>query len=159
MSLLPSEALRFLIIPCDVRRYLRALKKKEVEASADTDSTADEGQAAEGDRKRSGEELKVSAAILFRFLANNVALLILRLCLHLSDALPPSPRAVCDKQGQPSSKRQRVKEKEKRRKDRLALGKDKLCFAIAEGRSCPHGVRFHTSYRMLIDVSWRKRVW
>ena len=44
-----------------------------------------------------------------------------------------------DRQSQPLSKRQRVKEKEKRRKDRHTLGKDKLCFAIAEGRTCPHG--------------------
>jgi tRNA-dihydrouridine synthase 3 len=40
---------------------------------------------------------------------------------------------------QPMSKRQKVKEREKRRKERLSMGKDKLCHALAEGRACPLG--------------------
>jgi len=39
------------------------------------------------------------------------------------------------------SKRQKVKEREKRRKERLSMGKDKLCHALAEGRACPLGER------------------
>ncbi len=52
---------------------------------------------------------------------------------------------VRPKQAQPMSKRQKVKEREKRRKERLMMGKDKLCYALAEGRTCPHGERCPSS--------------
>lgn len=48
------------------------------------------------------------------------------------------------------SKRQRIKEKEKRRKERLALGKDKLCFAIAEGKECPHGDKYGVALSSIV---------
>jgi hypothetical protein len=107
------------------------MKKKE-EASTEADAEGD------GDKKRSAEDMKEKVS-LHCSMFGGVCVRVCVVCRGVSASFAHHGALLDDRQSQPLSKRQRVKEKEKRRKDRHTLGKDKLCFAIAEGRTCPHG--------------------
>ena len=152
---LPSATLLSLALPSDEERaaaltrrmdggdlpvqgqYLRALQPRR-----------ERSEAAEGDesRKRPAEVEKVRGLrYTRRHRERRVPIIDARVsvCMRAAQAKPPS-------------KRQRVVERERRRKERMAMG-HRLCFTVSTGRECPHGDRFVCCWWALAGLAPQRR--